>query len=382
MVEQGARSLVLLARNKPSESSQQTIDRLRQSGAQVVVSQCDVSDFSEIDRVVRHIRGSMPPLRGVMHCAGVFADKLLADHEWGLFDRVFDPKVIGAWNLHLITADEPLEFFVLFSAAASLFGGVGVGNYVAANAFVDALAHHRKLRGLPGVSINWGPWAGTGMAEAVDDTRRAQWAAWGLDVLNPETALAAMDYILEVHPDSQIGVFQADWTKVRALSEQTGQPAFLARVLRTETSPRPGRDHNFRQQLEAARPLDRRALLTSHVRSLVARVLGLNNGDSLNPRQGLFEAGMDSLASMELRNELQASLGCTLSSTLVFMYPNVESLVNHLAADILSLDHSAARDTNGHVAPVPVAPCHTVPNGLGLDSLIADELQALERLLN
>src|SRR6266571_316995 len=101
----------------------------------------------------------MPPLRGIIHAAGVLDDGVLLEQTPERFERVLAPKVRGSWNLHLLTQEMPLDFFVLFSSAASLLGSPGQGNYAAANAFLDALAHHRRMEGRPGVSINWAGWA-------------------------------------------------------------------------------------------------------------------------------------------------------------------------------------------------------------------------------
>ena len=140
---------------------------------------------------------------------------------------------------------------------------------------------------------------------------------------------------------------------------------------------------NFRSQLDAAAPIDRRDLLTLHVRAAVARVIGLDSAESVDVQRGLFEAGLDSLASMELRNQLQASLGCTLSSTLTMIYPNIDALVTHLAVDVLGFEAAAEQtrpgiETNSMAPPVR----STAPREDSLDLRIAKELEALESLLN
>ena len=116
-----------------------------------------MSHFGQIAGVFQRVAESMPPLRGIIHCAGVFEDRLLANQEWPLFEKVFAPKVKGSWNLHVLSEELPLDFFVLFSSAFSLFGETGLGNYAAGNAFLDAPACYRRGHGLPGLSVNWGP---------------------------------------------------------------------------------------------------------------------------------------------------------------------------------------------------------------------------------
>src|SRR5690606_3567861 len=118
-------------------------------GIQITVMQGDVSQESEVAAVLDGIQQQMPPLRGIIHCAGIYDDGLLAGQEWGRFERVFAPKVQGSWNLHALTANLPLDFLVLFSSASTLIGSPGQGHYVAANTFMDTLAHYRRAQRLP-----------------------------------------------------------------------------------------------------------------------------------------------------------------------------------------------------------------------------------------
>ncbi|HEY9226744.1 MAG TPA: SDR family NAD(P)-dependent oxidoreductase, partial [Gemmatimonadaceae bacterium] len=160
----GARHLVLMGRRAPSATAQATIDQLVASGVQVVVATADVAQAADVQRVIAQIATTLPPLRGIVHAAGVVEDAMLADQDAGRFSRVLAPKVAGTWNLHTLTREFPLDFFVLFSSGAALLGSPGQGNYAAANLFLDALAHQRHAHGLPALSINWGSWAEVGMA--------------------------------------------------------------------------------------------------------------------------------------------------------------------------------------------------------------------------
>ena len=329
MVDRGARHLVLIGRSAGSESDPATLKALQNAGAQVLVQQADVSQAGQVARVLNEIEQSMPPLRGVVHCAGVFEDRLLIDHQWELFAQVFAPKVSGSWNLHSLTKDMDLDFFILFSAAASILGAPGLGNYVAANNFLDVLAHHRRAQGLPGLSINWGPWAGAGMAQAVGPMREAQWAAVGVEPLQPERALSELEHLLQ-QDAVQSAVIKVNWP--RFLQPIPGRATGRGFSIRSARIPsRPGRiAPNSESSSKPLRPVDRRVLLAAHVRSQVARILGWNPSDPLDSRQGFFDLGMDSLSSMELRNVLQTTLGCSLPSTLTFKYPTVEALVDYL----------------------------------------------------
>ena len=171
LVEQGARHLVLMGRSAPSASAQQTLDALRKAGAHVVVARGDVARADDVASVIESIRMSMPPLRGVVHAAGVLDDGIVAHLDQRRLRDVMAPKVDGAWNLHALTRDVDLDFFVLFSSAASVLGSPGQAHYAAANSFLDALAWHRRAEGRSALSINWGPWAEVGLVNRPEQVR-------------------------------------------------------------------------------------------------------------------------------------------------------------------------------------------------------------------
>src|SRR5690606_12066890 len=164
IVEQGGRHLVLMGRSGASEEALPVLAQLEAMGAQIVVARMDVTDYNALADMIGHIQNEMPPLRGVIHCAAVLDDGLLLQQNAERFERVMTPKVRGAWNLHQLTKDLPLDCFVVFSSLAAMPGTAGQGNYAAANAFMDALIHYRTTLGLPGLSINWGAWAEIGLA--------------------------------------------------------------------------------------------------------------------------------------------------------------------------------------------------------------------------
>src|SRR5262249_25379703 len=149
-----------------------------------LVAQADVADQAQLAAVLACIEEQLPPLRGVIHAAGVLDDGLLEDYDAARLERVLAPKLAGSWNLHTLTQGQPLEFFVLFSSAAALLGSPGQAAYGAANAVLDALAHYRRGLGLPALSLNWGPWAEVGMAARVPLHLRRS-AARGITPFDP-----------------------------------------------------------------------------------------------------------------------------------------------------------------------------------------------------
>ncbi|MCW5313076.1 SDR family NAD(P)-dependent oxidoreductase [Nostoc sp. KVJ3] len=167
LVGRGVRHLVLISRQSPtptvrnafSYTASEAIAKLEQAGAKVMVEQADVSSREEMTRIFTKIQAQLPPLRGVIHAAGVLDDGILQQQSWESFVKVMTPKVQGAWLLHELTQDMSLDWFVCFSSMVAWMGAAGQGNYAAANVFLDALTQYRQALGLPGLSVQWGPWS-------------------------------------------------------------------------------------------------------------------------------------------------------------------------------------------------------------------------------
>jgi len=349
MVEQGVRHLVLVGRKGPSPEADHTISTLAQAGARVRVARADVSQAADVEDVLAEVGRAMPPLRGLIHAAGVFDDRVLLRLDWERFQKVLAPKVAGSWNLHTLTQGLPLDFFVLFSSAASFLGPIGLGNYTAANAFLDALAHHRRALGLPALCINWGPWAKVGMADAVGGRREAQWAAGGFGTMTPQDALTVLGRLLG-QDLIQIGVLPGRWPTLIRHFAPGGEPPLLSQIAREVRSQRqqerPSRKPvDFLERLNGAPSGERPGILVTHLREQVSKVLGLDSSRVLDPRRGLFEMGMDSLTALELRNRLQTSVGRSLPPTLIFDHPNVEALAGYLAREVLVLESVEPAET-------------------------------------
>ena len=197
MVDRGARSLVLSGRKGTEGAAKPALDQLRAAGARVIVARADMARREDVQRLLSEIAASHPPLRGIVHAAGVLDDGVLLQQDWERFARVMAPKIAGSWNLHSLTLDLPLDFFVLFSSASSVLGSPGQTNYAAANAFMDALAHLRRSQGLPALSINWGAWSVSGMAATLDERDQRRWAERGLVAMSPADALASLGQLLD-----------------------------------------------------------------------------------------------------------------------------------------------------------------------------------------
>ncbi|KYC40369.1 hypothetical protein WA1_26500, partial [Scytonema hofmannii PCC 7110] len=339
MVQQGARYLVLVGRSGASETTREVLKELERSGVKVLVAKGDVSQQKDVARILGEISESMPVLRGVIHAAGILDDGVLLQQEWERFNKVMAPKVEGAWNLHLLTQNLSLDYFVMFSSVASLLGSPGQGNYAAANAFLDALAHYRRAQGLPGLSINWSFWANMGMAAGLDGINQNRLAAMGMETIAPTQGLQVLEQLLQ-ESSTQVGVIPVNWMQfMQQFTLDTAPPLlteFTRGLVQVNTEQLTVPKLEFLLKLKQVLARDRQELLLAHIQDQVTKVLGLTSSHRIEAHQGFFDLGMDSLTSMELRNRLQASLGHALSSTLIFDYPTLNALATYLAGEMFS----------------------------------------------
>ncbi|MEM7125068.1 MAG: SDR family NAD(P)-dependent oxidoreductase [Chloroflexota bacterium] len=333
LLSQGAERLVLVGRRQPGAGSQAQIDRWVDQGIKVTVAQCDVADQAQLQQLIAEI-DDPHQLQGIIHLAGVLEDGALYQQRWENFAKVFQPKVQGAWHLHELTQEMPLDFFILFSSSASLLGNQGQANYAAANAFLDALATYRHSQGLPALSINWGPWSDIGMAAELIRGYGTQMADRGYGVITPKQGFAALNDLL-VQTVPQIGLIPIDWRQLNLVDLPNS--AFFAALMPQsmdgedaddQVAMQGGTQDTIRQQLESASPNEVVPLLQSYLQQMVARILYMAGLPSLE--SGFNNMGMDSLMSIELRRQLEKGLDLSLPSTIVFEYPTIELMGEYL----------------------------------------------------
>ncbi|WP_395295500.1 amino acid adenylation domain-containing protein [Kitasatospora hibisci] len=320
LVRRGARRLILVGRSPvppreqwrgldPDTPAGQAVAFLRELealGAEPLPAVLDVTDERALtDWLAEHRALGRPPVRGVFHLAGQVRDTLVPELDREVFDAVHGPKVLGAFALHRCLADEPLDHFVLFASIASLLTTAGQANYAAGNAFLDALAHHRRALGLPALSLDWGPWA-TGMIEElglIDHYRNSR----GMSSLAPETGMAVLERVLGQDRAQLLVATVVDWPVF--LSWYPAPPPLVADLAAAarENAPEPRRS-SLLETLRAVGEEERLALLTERFTALAAVVLRMP-ADRIRPGCGLSGLGLDSLLAMELRARLNTELG-------------------------------------------------------------------------
>jgi len=326
LAKHGARHLALAGRTGASRpEATQLLSELTGKGVEARVFPVDVGNAAMVAALLADIRASMPPLAGVFHCAAALDDGLISDLSPDRMERVLRPKALGAWHLHQATANDTLEVFILFSSIASVLGNRGQGNYAASNAYLDALAHYRQTKGLPAMTVNWGPLADVGMA-ARDPKILGHLARLGLTALTLAEALQFLTEALTLRKTPQVIVANIDHQLWRHNAPSASQVAALA-----TTEARSGNGlNNFRTTLLAIPRHQRRRHLEILVAETVARVLGLT-ADRLDIHRSISNYGLDSLLALEVVLALETSFGISFSAVHLFTGPSIRDF----AVDIL-----------------------------------------------
>nr|WP_241911122.1 type I polyketide synthase [Streptomyces sp. DH-12] len=337
----GARRLVLASRGGPrAEGATAFAEELRALGAHVVLEACDTSEREAVARLLARIPAAHP-LTAVYHAAGVLDDATITTLTPGHLERVLRAKADSALHLHELTARHhpDLAEFVLFSAAGATLGSAGQGNYAAANTFLDALARHRRARGLAGQSLAWGLWSeASGLTAHLADADLTRLGRGGVLGLATRQALDLLD--LSAHAgEPHLVPVRLDLTALRR-AETT--PALLRGLVRGTALRRaaaaPGTPGaaglTAAQRLAAAPAADRPRLLLDLVLENVATVLGFAGGSAVDPDRPFKEMGFDSLTAVELRNRMNIATGLRLPATLVFDHPAPGALADHLLTEL------------------------------------------------
>nr|WP_233261551.1 type I polyketide synthase [Vitiosangium sp. GDMCC 1.1324] len=332
LAEQGAGHLVLMGRSGAASPEQKTaVDALSARGVRVTVAKADVADRAQLVRVLDEVVASGMPLRGVVHAAGLLDDGMLQQQDPTRLRKVMAPKVQGSLHLHELTREAPLDFFVMHASVAGLMGSAGQGNYAAANAFMDALAHHRRAQGLSALSIDWSAFSEVGLA-AAQDGRGARLASRGMKSLTPAEGLSVLARLLD-SDRAQVGVVPLDLRQWVGFNQAAASSRMLSRLMAEQRAGRPVGDRNLLERIAAAEPGARALLFQEFLRGQVSQVLRIPEG-KIDVAAPLSSLGMDSLMGLELRNRIEAALGIRAPASLLWTYPTVVALSGHLARGV------------------------------------------------
>jgi acyl transferase domain-containing protein/surfactin synthase thioesterase subunit/acyl carrier protein len=325
LIGKGAKHLVLTGRNASSESAQQVFSSAEINSASMHVVAADIGREEDVRQLIHTITNELPPLKGVVHSAGILDDGILAQMNWDRFAPLFASRVYGSWLLHEATKELELDFFIVKSSLLTLLGSAGQANYTASAAFVDSLAAHRRAAGLPATAINWCAWSGGGLATISGARGKAMWSSLGVEFVSPQTAMQAFDTLM--HRDvEQIAIAVAHWP---TYAGRVGKSAFLAELLNGKEAVRPSTHAQEKAAVDTIpRTMDgqaRQELLSRLQRHIMAK---LGFAEAIDPDQPLNELGLDSLMSVNLSNSLEDEFGVPVSVRELIKGPTINQLVD------------------------------------------------------
>ena len=319
LADHGARRLILMGRtplpprrdwdsgvlDEEVRRKTSAIRALERRGVAVDIAAVDIGSRDDVLALIaKRDRDGAPPVRGVIHAAGVTQAQLLKDVPEGLVRQVMWPKIAGAQVLHEAFPPGSLDFFYLTSSAATVFGVPGQGAYAAANAYLDALARSRHGQGCHTVSIDWAAWHGLGFAAAAPLVVR-ELERLGSRELTPEEAFTAWEHV--------------DCCDVAQ--------AVVIPVVSFGTEHRSSEPARAWSQLPAA---DLRRELEEGLRTILARELTVPEAE-IDLDLPLVEMGLNSMLAMSVRREAEQLVGIELSATMLWNYPTIASLAAYLA---------------------------------------------------
>ena len=354
LADQGAGAIVLNGRRNPDPEAEAAIDALRRRGVRIEVELADVTDTAAVAAMLARIDAKLPPLGGVIHSVGVLSDAALTNQTWESFERVLWPKIVGAWHLHHATIDRDLDLFILFSSRVGVMGNPGQANHAAANTFLDQLAAHRRALGLAGQSIAWGAWSELGEAEEQSERIEKRLEAEGKGWITPQQGLRALERLVRQDVTASM-VADMDW-QVFAESQEQHPPLLkdLLSVAADGAEDPPASPDDLLTSLRAAPAAERQQLLVEFLQRELQAVMRLPTLPV--PSVDFSELGMDSLMAVELRNRLNRAFDgeYVASNTVVFDYPSIVGLADHLAGELGEV--GAADEAPALPAPEQPAP--------------------------
>jgi thioester reductase-like protein len=363
MAQSGAKYIVLAGRNPPNEKVAEEIHRINSNGKNIVVMQADVSDYEQCKSLLQRIESELPPLRGVMHAAGVLTDAVFSNQTWEKYERTLNPKIRGGWNLHQLTLHYRLEHFVMYSSAVSSFGSMGQSNHAAANFFLDSLAYYRNSIGLPATTVNWGQWGQVGVA--------ANMEIIGLKPFSVLQGVSALERALKSQrlqclvAEMDMAVMKQLFPSVRRYLEE------LKMNQNDKTREIHINNEQFWNEYDAATTDESRSeVIRGFVRLMIRQILKLDKDEPLNDEENFQDLGMDSLMMIEMKNVVQSTIGkrATITVNSVKDCHNINELTAKLIQLLSGEDIEMIAPTREEflqlVKEDSLLPSHIVPAGL------------------
>ncbi len=342
--KRGANNIYLISRKQPSSDKVKKIEILKKKfkTSNIINIQADVCDFKNLSALFKQLKLEKSPIKGIIHAAGISDNKTINNLTYKDIEQTTSAKTIGSWNLHNLSKEMDLSFFVTYSSISSVWGSASQAPYAAANHFLDALSAYRKAIGLKSTNINWGPWSGGGMTSSKNLEKLS---IRGIKPVTPEMGEQALDQINNFTGNQNI-IANINWQTFMPLYELSGKRSILALFASNNTEEyiedktKNTAKSETLTNIENSLSEERKPLLVSYLKKEVASLLEFESTYSIDSEKGFSEMGIDSLMAVELKNTLDANFAIKLPLTIVFEYPNINLLADYILNELFNCDNA------------------------------------------
>lgn len=350
LVEKGAKNIVLLSRRTPEGKVAEQISEWKEMGVEIKNFALDISDTTAFEGMLKEISITMPPVKGIVHTAGVINDKMIKDLSWEDFEKVFRSKVMGAFNIHRAFQEDTLDFFIMMSSITAVVGNMGQANYAAANYFMNQLAAYRNERGLAATTICWGPWSEIGMASH-DEKNLSVLEKRGIYTITPKVGKQVIDKLFSRNTGCILAA-DVNWNTFSNEMQSKEMQVFLQSVIINKqrgegnSASKQEKIENILEELKGMSTAKRYTYTLEKLKAMVAKIMGYASPDLVGLEQALADQGADSLMMFSIRNQVNKMFDLELDMSVLFNYGSLKKLTNYLLTEALVLDKQEEVETD------------------------------------
>jgi acyl transferase domain-containing protein/NADPH:quinone reductase-like Zn-dependent oxidoreductase/acyl carrier protein/NADP-dependent 3-hydroxy acid dehydrogenase YdfG len=327
LISNGVKNLVLVSRSGETRKSSNRLELFRRQGINILIKKVNVSDFENLKIVINEVNMLMPPIKGIVHAAGVLEDVSLQKLVRDKFKKAVEPKIHGGWNLHLLSMNENIKWFIVYSSAASLLGSSGQGNYVAGNSFLDSLCQYRLAQGLPAKSINWGPISEIGLA-AEKDNRGKRLESEGIHSFDQKEHLELLEILFKGNLN-QFTAMRINLSKWLMHNTSYLKESLFYGLSGDRNAFQNKADGLIGRLFSCASLNESQTLLKERLMEIISQILKITKS-KIETDIPFVNLGLDSLMAIQFKNRLEKDLGISISVTTFWNYPTIDILTNYL----------------------------------------------------
>lgn len=336
----GAKNIVLVCRKQPSDKVMENLNRMKtEYNADITVEYCDLNELSNAKELIARLASNGKTVKGIVHCAGVLRDTPISSMTWENFQFVLEPKTKGIRNIVNVAGKDNLDFVIMLSSVASIFGNYGQSNYSAANSFLNGYAAQLNSEGVNAYPVCWGPWQGGGMASG-NQSIDGNLSRMGIESFSPELGGEIIGSLLD-KPRKHVVAADVNWKRYAENVGKAQTEHFIVELIDKSNGDDAVSDSDtgkFLEELKALSQDERKEVLLEKLQKICSDIMGFQGDQKLDPYSSISEQGADSLMTFTMRSNINKLLGTELTVSVFFNYPSLDQLTDHLLEDVLSFE--------------------------------------------